>query len=101
MDGKNPEEDTFERSQNDEDPSRMEPKIKVQLFGILSSTISDTFYALRVPSSETKFKLKSRVKTDKYNKIGKSNRRELSRDIFRLSPLHVDEVRGKRRCVRG
>lgn len=26
VDGKNPEEDTFERSQNDEDPSRMEPK---------------------------------------------------------------------------
>lgn len=101
MDGKNPEEDTFERSQNDEDPSRMEPKIKVQLFSILSSTISNTFYALRVPSSETKFKLKSRVKTDKYNKIGKSNRRELRRDIFRLSPLHVDEVRGKRSCVRG
>lgn len=42
-------------------------KIKVQLFGILSSTISNTFYALRVPSSETKFKLKSRVK---YNKSG-------------------------------
>lgn len=75
--------------------------LKVQLFGILSSTISNTFYALRVPSSETKFKLKSQVKTDKYNKIGKSNRRELRRDIFRLSPLHVDEVRGKRRCVRG
>lgn len=102
MDGKNPEEDTFERSQNDEDPSRMEPKSATLRYrAFLSSTISNTFYVLRVPSSETKFKFKSRVKTDKYNKIGKSNRRELRRDIFRLSPLHVDEVRGKRSCVRG
>lgn len=59
----------------------MEPK-SATLRAFLSSTISDTFYALSVPSSETKFKLKSRVKMDKYNKIGKSNRKELRRDMF-------------------